>query len=167
MLEKRRIILIYKPYGKRAERHAFHSNKPTRTQQHFKDDCSIDRILKQFRISGVLGDPDRLQFMQYLDTTEIPSIQDAKDILNQLDSDFATLPANIRALFSNNSLNLANFIQNPENSEECRKLGLLPPLPQTAQTALSAGEQSILDVTVPTDTAQSGSVLTPSKEEEK
>lgn len=141
---------ILKPYAPRDPLPGFRSSLPTRTQQHFKDECDINNIIRRFQITGQLGDPNRARALAYLDLSNISSLQDAHEHLEGLQSILEKLPAKTRALFDNNVFKMADFVLNPENLEASISLGFIEkPLAQLP-----------LDVTVPADTAQSGSALT-------
>lgn len=56
----------------------------------------------------------------------------AQNLIVQVRTDFALLPAKVRGLFSNNPERLLEFVQDPKNLETARKLGLALPEAQKA-----------------------------------
>ena len=106
------------------------------TQQHFKDECDINYLLKHY--NDIPAPPP-----VYADCSQYNDLQSAIDMVNAAAEDFQNVPADIRARFANNPVDFFNFCNNPANLEELRSLGLADPgtVP--------------LDVTVPGDTKSS------------
>lgn len=117
------------------------NDKPSVTDQSFTDDCDVNKILKRFMKTGQQLPPIT---GQYADVSEVPNLDTALSQLNQAQSLFDALPAEIRRRFGNSPVELVNFLQNPLNREEGEKLGLLKPQPRTASTeaAETAGRQN-------------------------
>lgn len=106
------------------------------TQQHFKDECDINYLLKHY--NDIPAPPP-----VYADCSQYTDLQSAIDTVNAAAEDFQNVPADIRARFANNPVEFFNFCNNPANLEELRSLGL------------ATSGNSSLDVTVPTDTKSS------------
>ena len=101
--------------------------EPSRTQQHFKDECDIDRILKKYSQTGFLVDPlaprrDPL----FGDFSESMSFMEAQTRIARVREAFDSLPSQIRDRFANDPYRLLAWCENPDNAEEAVKLGLLP-----------------------------------------
>lgn len=99
----------------------------SRTQQHFKDECDIDRILKKYSATGFLVDPltprrDPL----FGDFSESMSFMEAQTRIARVREAFDSLPSQIRDRFGNDPFRLLSWCEDPENAEEAVKLGLLP-----------------------------------------
>lgn len=108
----------------------------TKTQQQFKDDTDVniilDRLMKTGEMpkfqskSGVFGD-----------FTEIGDYQQAMDTVLAADEAFMDLPAPLRKRFDNDPQKLLDFLADPINIDESRKLGLrneaAPPVVPDAQ----------------------------------
>lgn len=109
------------------------------TQQHFKDECDINYLLKHY--NDIPAPPP-----VYADCSQYNDLQTAIDVVNSAAEDFQNVPADIRARFANNPVEFFNFCNNPANLEELRNLGLAEPgtVP--------------LDVTVPGDTKSNNSI---------
>lgn len=101
--------------------------EPSRTQQHFKDECDIDRILKKYSQTGFLVDPlaprrDPL----FGDFSESMSFMEAQTRIARVREAFDSLPSQIRDRFANDPYRLLAWCEDPDNAEEAVKLGLLP-----------------------------------------
>lgn len=105
--------------------------QPSRTQQHFKDECDIDRILKKYSATGFLVDPlaprrDPL----FGDFSESMSFMEAQNRIARVREAFDSLPSQIRDRFANDPYKLLAWCEDPANEEEAIKLGLLTPPPK-------------------------------------
>ena len=99
---------------------------PSRTQQHFKDECDIDRILHKYSQTGFLVDPftprrDPL----FGDFSESVSFMEAQNRIARVREAFDSLPSQIRDRFANDPYRLLAWCEDPANAEEAVKLGLL------------------------------------------
>lgn len=97
----------------------------TLAQQHFKDECDINNILRQFNVTGQL--PVTPLSPRYGDFTGISDYKTALDRVIAADEEFMNLPAELRARFDNEPANLIEFLDNEENRAEAEKLGLTTP----------------------------------------
>lgn len=103
------------------------------TQQHFKDECDINFLLKNYNDIPV---PPPV----YADCSQYSDLQSAIDMVRAAADDFAAVPSEIRARFGNSPAAFFDFCNNPDNKELLISLGL------------AESRNSSLDVTVPTDT---------------
>lgn len=97
------------------------------TQQHFKDECDINYIIKhysepQYQTLGAIKTP---RVPLWGDFSNVPDLRAAHDAFAVAESSFATLPAEIRRRFNNNPLELLSFVNDSKNREEAVKLGLI------------------------------------------
>jgi phage internal scaffolding protein len=99
--------------------------EPSLTQQHFKDECDINNILRQFNVTGLL--PENPLSPRYGDFTGITDYQSALNAVMAAEDEFMSLPAELRARFNNEPEQLINFLENPENRSEAEQLGLVNP----------------------------------------
>jgi len=104
---------------------ALHCEDASRAQQHFKDECDINNILRQFNITGQL--PDQPLSPKYGDFSGISDYKTALDRVISADEEFMNLPATIRARFNNDASQLIEFLDNDQNRLEAEKLGLVDP----------------------------------------
>lgn len=96
-------------------------------QQHFKDECDINNILRQFNITGQL--PNAPLSPRYGDFTGITDYKTALDWVIAVDDEFMALPADLRARFKNEPANLIEFLNNEANRQEAETLGLVESKP--------------------------------------
>lgn len=110
-----------------------HCEDATLTQQHFKDECDINNILRQFNITGLL--PEAPLSPRYGDFTGIGDYHSALNQVIAAENEFMALPAQIRSRFDNDPAKLIDFLEKSENKDEAIKLGLVNPvvLPQVAE----------------------------------
>jgi len=97
--------------------------EPSLAQQHFKDECDINNILRQFNITGQL--PETPLSPRYGDFTGIYDYHTALNAVIAAEDGFMTLPADIRSRFQNDPENLINFLNDEANRDEAIKLGLV------------------------------------------
>ena len=100
-----------------------HCEDATLTQQHFKDECDINNILRQFNITGQL--PDTPLSPRYGDFTGISDYHTALNQVIAAEHEFMRLPADLRARFENDPAQLIQFLENMDNKDEAIKLGLV------------------------------------------
>lgn len=92
-------------------------------QQHFKDECDINTILRQFNVTGLL--PEAPLSPQYGDFSGIGDYHSALNAVLAAQDEFLALPAQIRARFDNDAANLIEFLDDSSNLDEAIKLGLV------------------------------------------
>jgi len=100
----------------------------TRAQQHHKDECDINEILRRFGKTGTM--PVTSLNALYGDFESV----DYHTALNQIiasEREFDALPSNIRKRFENDPWELVQFLQNEANYDEALELGLINPKAQT------------------------------------
>lgn len=91
------------------------------TQQHFKDECDINNILKSYR--GKVPASDEPAY--FMDCT-VTDLQSAYEIAEDIGARFDSLDSEVRARFNNNPLELLEFVHNADNETAAIELGLLP-----------------------------------------
>jgi len=116
------------------------------TRQSFAKDADINNIMSRYAVSGVLVDPSNV------DSARVPRFGDFSDIgdyshvvgrIQQAQSDFMTLSADVRARFGNDVENCLEFIADPMNVREAVSLGLLP------ETMIAATQAVLPEVVAP------------------
>jgi len=112
---------IYKPEG---EKIVSVNSQPSMTQQHFRDECNINTIMHRYEQTGILGDPGRATRQAFYDdfSTGFDFQQCQNAIIAATDA-FMSIPAEIRYRFHNSPHEFVKFIQDPQNHDECVKLG--------------------------------------------
>jgi phage internal scaffolding protein len=95
----------------------------SRAQQHFKDECDINRIIERFTKTGLI--PQIQAISHNADVSDFPSFQEAMDFIIETREQFMELPAKIRKYFNNDPGELVAFLEDPENFDEALRLGLV------------------------------------------
>lgn len=104
------------------------SGEPSKTQQHFKEECDINTIVERFGLTGEL--PSDVKVPLEGDFTDVVNdYQSALNMVKAADEAFMKFPAAVRARFENNPQLLQEFVANKDNLEEARKLGIAVPAP--------------------------------------
>lgn len=99
-------------------------------KQSFKDECDINKIMAKFQRTGVINHYAK-HAPEYGDASPIEYL-DALQTVATANEMFAELPSSVRKRFSNSPEEFLEFVQNPENLDECRKMGLANPAATTA-----------------------------------
>ena len=97
--------------------------EPSLAQQHHKDECDINNILRQFNITGLL--PESPLSPRYGDFTGIGDYHTALNRVIAAQDEFEALPAQIRARFNNDPAELIEFLEDDNNRPEAESLGLV------------------------------------------
>lgn len=96
---------------------------PTLTQQHMADECDINKILEKFGVTGQL--PVSTVSPQYGDFSGVSDYHSALNQIASMESDFMSLPAQLRARFNHDPAELLSFLENDSNRQEAIELGLI------------------------------------------
>jgi len=98
------------------------------TQQSFKDECDINRIVSQYvktgTWSGSLRPPTRVP--QFGDFSNVLEYQESMNKIIEAQEAFDSLPSRVRQRFQNDPAQLLAFLDDVSNQEEAIKLGLIP-----------------------------------------
>lgn len=97
---------------------------PSLAQQNFKDETDINVLLDRFKVSGVM--PTGVHLPQYGDFLGVTDFRQAAESIRRAQEAFLDVPKEIRHRFQNDALAFADFVSDPKNLEEVRKLGLAP-----------------------------------------
>lgn len=95
----------------------------SRTKQAFKDETDINNILRKHE-KGLLVDHLNEHQGNYGDFLDAPDYHTALNRIHEADTAFMTIPAEIRAKFENDPALFLDFVQNPDNLDEMREMGL-------------------------------------------
>ncbi len=106
-------------------------DEPSLTQQHFKDECDINNIMRRFKQTGIAPQLDTTQFF-YGDFDEF-DFHAAQNTLIEAEDRFMMLPAETRKRFGNDPGALLSFVHDEKNYNEAVSLGLIPPKPDLGQ----------------------------------
>jgi len=111
-----------------------HCEDASLAQQHFKDECDINNILRQFNVNGML--PQQTLSPRYGDFSGIGDYHTALNRVIAAQDEFEALPAQIRARFDNDPANLIEFLENEKNRPEAEELGLVEKIAAEAEEAI-------------------------------
>lgn len=103
---------------------------PGRTKQSHVEECDINVIMGKAHKTGVISFVSKRE-PEYMDVEQI-DYQEAVNRVMAAEEMFLDMPAKLRRRFNNNPGEFLTFIQNPENIEEARDLGLVERLPPSA-----------------------------------
>lgn len=103
----------------------FYTKGDSLTQQHFKDECEIENVIRKHDSTGLISHITRGK-AQYGDYSEVNEYREALDLINNADESFNGLPSEIRKIFGNNAGDFFEFATNPDNAEKMVELGLAP-----------------------------------------
>lgn len=109
-------------------------SEPIMTDQSYKKSSDINNIMKQYGKTQVLPNT-REHLARYVDTSELPSLEEAHDIIMEAKELFEQLPSNVRKLMDNDPTKLVDFVKDPNNTELLVKNGVLE------QTVIEAPSQ--------------------------
>ncbi|MTH46052.1 hypothetical protein [Intestinirhabdus alba] len=98
--------------------------EPTRTQQQFARESDINEIVRRAITTGdtAVFTPD--QRAEFYDCTSFDDYQSSVNLLNGINDDFFTLPADVRREFADDPGKYIQFVVNPENFDRCVELGI-------------------------------------------
>lgn len=97
------------------------------TRQEFAEECDINILMARYQKSGLLPqDPSARPI--YGDFVDLPTYQDAQNIILAAGEAFASLPAVVRREFENDPAQFVAFAEDPANLERMREWGLAEPL---------------------------------------
>lgn len=98
---------------------------PDRTDQSQAADCDINNIVRRYKKTGQISHLAKSKGV-YADLSLLPdTLLDAHMMIQQASDAFMQLPAEVRKKFRNDPEEMIQFLNDPKNSEEAIKLGLL------------------------------------------
>lgn len=100
-----------------------HCPEPTRTQQHFKEECDINTIVRRFGVTGEL--PIGTKAPSYGDYQGVADFHTAMNAVARANEAFDALPATWRKRFNHDPQEFLEFCSKEENRPEAAKLGLV------------------------------------------
>lgn len=94
-----------------------------KTEQHHKDECDINHIIRKYDKTGLISHVSRFEG-QFGNVSGI-DFRESMDQINNAQAMFNELPSNIRKRFGNNAANLLEFMDDGQNRTEAIALGLI------------------------------------------
>jgi phage internal scaffolding protein len=133
----------YDPHKK----YVFNTEGESLTQQHFKEECDIINIIKRHDKNGIIEHVQRGQ-ARYGDFSQVHDYREALDLVRDAQDEFMKIPSDIRKQFDNDPGKFFQFVSNPDNKEELKKMGFIEtpdvvsPSSATTNSPSDAGEPS-------------------------
>lgn len=109
------------------------------TKQSCKDECDINKILKQYQRTGIISHINNSK-SQYLDLPSDVDYQFSMNTLIQAQDAFASLPSVVRDYFSNDPEKFLSAFGDPKMRNRLQEWGLLKP--DRPADPLATGSQS-------------------------
>ena len=98
--------------------------EPSKTDQSFQKKCDVNHIMKTAERTGQITHLRKSQG-QFMDCTQMGSLQDAYETVGQAQRSFNALPANVRKEFDNDPIKMQKFLLDPKNKDRAIELGLM------------------------------------------
>lgn len=98
---------------------------PSLTVQSQSEDADINVLMKRFGVTGKF--PENPRIPEYGDFSQVRDFRSAWDACAKAADDFMQYPADFRARFDNDPQMFLQFVSDPVNIPEMRKLGLFKP----------------------------------------
>lgn len=118
-------------YSVTGEKSGIKFDQPSQTLQSFKDDADINCIIARFVNTGVLVDPTVpvSRVPQFGDFSDLPTYQEAQNVIVAANNAFNSLPSKIRERFGNDPAAYFNFVRNlkegSDDYDEAVRLGII------------------------------------------
>lgn len=136
-------VFVKSPYNydmdKESELTGLLCEEETLAQQQFAEESDINTIVRRFGLTGEI--PENFKMPVSGDFTNIPSFEEAQNMIRAAQEAFDQVPAHIRARFDNNPQKLMNFLDNEENKAEALKLGLIQHPPEKTRDMITAVDE--------------------------
>lgn len=129
------------------------------TQQHFKDECDINNIMRRFAAGAEITHLARVT--PRYGEAPAQSFAEAMFLVKDTEREFNALPSEIRKEFMNDASLYLDAISDPDKADRLRELGILPQLPaaspddNTVSAAPTTGEALTGD-SVPSESGSEG-----------
>lgn len=119
-----------------------------KTQQHFKDECDINEIVRRFGLTGEL--PENVRLPVSGDFTGVTDFQSAMNMVVEAQDAFMQFPAEIRAQFKNDPQQMISFIEDAKNRDAAIEMGLIPRPPEKTRDVVQAVDELASKLVPPT-----------------
>lgn len=117
-------------------------------QQHFKEECDINEIVRRFGLTGEM--PENVRLPVSGDFTGIVDFQTALNAVVEAQESFMALPAEVRARFANDPQRLMEFLADEKNRDEAVKLKLVNPKAEPVRDVVTAVDELAAKLTAST-----------------
>lgn len=129
-------VALYRPH-RRVQEHGEIINPhtgditipPSMTKQEFVRECDINNVIKQYKTHGMLTHVNTKAAQgAYQDLPDSVDFQESLHTIMVAENAFMSLPSKVRDRFGQDPAEFLAFLNNPENADEARKLGILKPI---------------------------------------
>lgn len=96
-----------------------------RTKQEFAEECDINTIIRRFGLG--YEPPENVRVPLQGEFYDVPDFRSALDLVREADEAFMQMHADVRKRFDHDPVKFVEFVSDPKNVDECRKLGLAMP----------------------------------------
>lgn len=155
---KPKFYTLYNP----APKQGLEFKEPSMTDQSFKDECDMGKLVDRYNKTGFFYNPltahqNKPRQPIFEDFADVPTFQDAQEVIARSQAQFESLPAKLRDYFDNDPALMLAFVADPKNHDKCVELGIFP------ASSRGAGDKSPANATasVASDNSQAsaGSAL--------
>lgn len=135
-------------YSVTGEKPGITFDQPSQTLQSFKDDADINCIIARFENTGVLVDPTVpvSRIPSFGDYSDLPSYQEAQNVIIAANNAFDTLSSKIRERFGNDPAAYFDFVQSlkegSEEYDEAVALGIVNKRPDSSHEVSPGSSES-------------------------
>lgn len=128
---------------RKRDRVLFECTGPSLTKQSFKDECDVNVVVRNHAQTGMWAHLNP-RSPTYGDFTLAVGLEAAMDLVDQAQSDFDELPADVRAACKNDPVQLLHQLADPVAAQTLVDLGLPlhksePPLQEQIATGVAEG----------------------------
>lgn len=108
----------------------FRSNKPSMTQQQFKNECDINHIIKRYNKdpqlwATLINNAKDINSPSFADFTDVGDFRHAMDKVSQIGEFFASIPSEVRARYNQNPELLFAAMHDPSQWQYLAEKGVL------------------------------------------
>lgn len=138
-------VFVRTPYNYPRDEVSFNTGldcpEPTRAQQHFRDECDINEIVRRFGVTGMV---DQAKIPpQFGDFTGVSDYHTAANAIAKANETFEMMPADLRDRFQNDPSRFVDFVLDEKNVDELRRLKLLPEVQQVPEPPVQGSAEPV------------------------
>ena len=124
------------------------SDKPSLTDESFKDNCDISLMIERFKVNKI---PPRTVNISYGYSPTAEDVANAQLLLAEVKTNFESLPSKIRDEFDNNVENYLNYISDASNLRDCYERGLIDRSSVSLEQVYPERFQTVVEPSVPVE----------------
>lgn len=122
---KSKFYTLYNP----APKAGLEFKEPSMTDQSFKDECDMGKLIDRYNKTGFFYNPlamhgQKPRSPMFEDFADVPTFQEAQEVIARSQSQFEALPAKVRDFFDNDPALMLAFVNDPKNHDKCVELGI-------------------------------------------